>query len=305
MIIIGAGLSGLIAANVLIRHKPKVLEAKAGLPNNHSAVLRFRTSVVGDATGIPFRKVNMIKTTVPWLNPVADALAYSFKTTKQFRSDRSVTKGELITEERYIAPPDLIARLASSADIIFNCSMTGNEFKYPSFDAELQYISTIPMPTLMTMLEYPRMDAIPFSYHSGKNLHAKINNCEAYVSLIVVEPALPFSRISITGDDLIVEGNDELRVDLHIPVVARLLGFNKDQFKEITIHRQAYAKISPIDDTERRRFMAWATDKFGIYSLGRFATWRPSLLLDDLIQDLRLIEGWMARDDRYDLQRKR
>src|SRR4029078_2459808 len=183
-------------------------------------------------------------TTVPWLNPVADALAYSFKTTREYRSDRSVTKGELITETRYIAPPDLIERLASSADIIFNCSMSGREFKHPSLGMDFKYISTIPMPTLMNMLDYPKVDQIAFRFGKGKNLHAKIENCEAYVSLIVVDPGLPFSRISITGNDLIVEGTEELDESI-LPNVAKLLGFGEWQFNNPTIHNQAYAKIGP------------------------------------------------------------
>jgi hypothetical protein len=154
----------------------------------------------------------------------------------------------------------------------------------------------------MAILEYPK----PISFKSvpGKNLHAKIKSCDAYVSLIVPNQSYPFSRISITGDDLIVEGDNSID-DNSINYVAQLLGFDPKQFNNVTIHEQHYAKIRPIDDDERRRFMAWATDKFNIYSLGRFATWRPGLLLDDLIQDLRLIEGWITRSDRYDLQSKR
>jgi hypothetical protein len=33
----------------------------------------------------------------------------------------------------------------------------------------------------------------------------------------------------------------------------------------------------------------WATEKFNIYSLGRFATWKPGLLLDDIVGDVNVI----------------
>ncbi len=45
--------------------------------------------------------------------------------------------------------------------------------------------------------------------------------------------------------------------------------------------------------------MMWATDNFNIYSLGRFATWRPGLLLDDLVNDIRVIQK-IADHGNYD-----
>ena len=45
---------------------------------------------------------------------------------------------------------------------------------------------------------------------------------------------------------------------------------------------------------ERKAFIFWASSTRGVaYSLGRFATWRPQLQTEDLIQDIRLIEGWI------------
>jgi hypothetical protein len=39
----------------------------------------------------------------------------------------------------------------------------------------------------------------------------------------------------------------------------------------------------------------WATDEFNIYSLGRFAIWKPHVLLDDVFHDMRKIQS-MIRD---------
>jgi hypothetical protein len=79
--VIGAGMAGLIAASMLRGRLISVLEKQPKLPDNHSAVLRFRSSVVSDATGIAFEKVKAIKAVDTWLNPIADALAYSEKVT--------------------------------------------------------------------------------------------------------------------------------------------------------------------------------------------------------------------------------
>lgn len=111
-LIIGSGMAGLLAGNMLMKRKPLIIEAQPSLPSNHSAVLRFRSPVVGDVLGIPFKRVNMIKTSVPWQNPVADALAYAYKNSGGYRSDRSIGSGAVVSEERFIAPPDLVLRMA-------------------------------------------------------------------------------------------------------------------------------------------------------------------------------------------------
>lgn len=50
MLIIGAGMAGLLAANLLHRFNPTVLEKAPSLPNNHAALLRFRSDEIPRAT---------------------------------------------------------------------------------------------------------------------------------------------------------------------------------------------------------------------------------------------------------------
>jgi len=288
--IVGAGLAGLLAGNMLRSAQHKIFEAQDELPNNHSAVLRFRSNIVGEALGIDFKRVTMIKATAPWTNPIADALAYSFKNTAVYRSDRSIIAGTVV-DERWIAPPDLIARMSKGLNIEYRHRYT--------FGNHSPVISTIPMPKLMAILQYHRIPK--FTFNSGVNMHAKIRSCDAYVSLLVPDPANPISRISITGDELIVEC---IGTNAELPArVAQLLGLPVNAFTDISYHKQQYAKIAPIDDQERKQFMFWATDKHGIFSLGRFATWRPKLLMDDLVQDVRKIGRWI--NDRYEMVRVR
>lgn len=302
MLIIGAGLAGLLAANILRHRNPLVLEKQLELPNNHSAVLRFRSSIVSDVTGIPFRKVQVIKGTLPWLNPVADSLAYAEKNTGLLRSDRSLPLS-VASVERYIAPPDLIQQLASGLNIRYN-------HVYGSRGGDVPIISTIPMPLLMGFLDYPKIPSFPSI--SGCNIRARISHCDAYVSLYTPNPFYPFSRISLTGDEIIaeiphlpsVEHFDDYEL---IYVAAGLLGISKERISDIEARSQNYAKILPIDEGERTRFIAWATDNHNIYSLGRFACWRPNTLLDDLVQDIRLIERWINNkgSDGYTMRKQR
>src|ERR1700751_6037938 len=117
--IIGAGMAGLLAANMLRRHEVTVIEKKDRLPNNHHAVLRFRTPQIGEILGIPFKKVNMIKTYVPAMNIAADSLSYSRKVTGKYLSDRSIIAGTVI-DERYVAPSNLIEQMSKSINIHYS-----------------------------------------------------------------------------------------------------------------------------------------------------------------------------------------
>ena len=313
--IVGAGMAGLLAANMLKHMQPVVYEKAKSLPNNHSAVLRFRSSIVGDTLRIPFRKVSMIKDILPWQSPVADALAYSKKCSGTYRSDRSIIGG-LTTGDRFIAPDNLISMMEEGLQVRYNQDFDFDEIPLAPV------ISTIPMPHLMQALHWEHRNEVTFKAERGVNVRARIKNCDAYVSLYVPDPMYPFSRISLTGDELIVEcprywingadivsENEEAKVrrpsDL-AELAANCLGIDCNEVYDVRAYAQVYSKIVPIPDDIRKEFLFWATDKHNVYSLGRFATWRPSLLLDDLVNDIRLIEKWTTKGrGRYEAARHR
>lgn len=314
--IIGAGMAGLLAARMLKNrgHHPVILEQQPSLPNNHRAVLRFRTNVVSEVTGIPFNKVNMIKCTVSYRNPVADCLAYAQKVTGTYSTDRSIV-GNVVHAERWIAPSDFISQLAKGLDIKYEQKVNFGIGIYSQ--GALPIISTIPMPKLIPLLNYPNLGAADFDYRPGLVIKAHIKDCYAFASMYVPDPDHEFSRVSITGDELSIEVNaSKLDFDAEILVseALHMLGIsgNGSALFEpyigaglVQMHPQQYSKIMPIDDDQRKRFMAWATDKHNIYSLGRFATWRPGLLLDDLVNDIKRIEGWIVKNNNYEVRKAR
>lgn len=306
--IIGAGLAGLLAGNLLKRsgHDVRIVEMQKTIPNNHSAVLRFRSPIIGDTLGIPFKSVMMTKATVPAYNPIADAIAYAYKCSGVYRNDRSLPIG-VVREERWIAPHDLIPRLSvrlSPEEIVLDCKISiKDHFKAVP---ETPIISTIPMPVLAKQLGYTHLPE--FQSVSGFNIKARVKNCEAYVSLYVPNPEFDFNRISITGDELIVEYANKLpriaddeKVESDLQLAALLLGLDTDDLYNWQVKAQQYAKIQPIETGARKRFIAWATDNHNIFSFGRFAVWKPGLLLDDLIEDIRKIERWLE-GDRYSMR---
>jgi hypothetical protein len=146
---------------------------------------------------------------------------------------------------------------------------------------------------------------------AGTNIRAKVFSCDAFVSLAVPDPGEVYSRVSITGDELIVEcpGSfpqwQDHDVNHYAIRAAGLLGIPSAYLSDITWHSQQYAKIVPIDETERRNFLHWCSAQQGhCWNLGRFATWRPGLLMDDLVNDVRVITKLMqSKSTAYDAER--
>jgi hypothetical protein len=217
------------------------------------------------------------------------------------RSDRSIIS-EAFAADRWIAPPDLIQRMAVNVDIRYEV-----DFDLRMRDGQEPVISTIPMPALMKLLDYPEQPK--FEYIGGVNIRAVLSSVDAYVSIYVPDPKYQFNRISLTGNELIIEiAGEPKRKDVFDDLLfeaLEILGLGQVwSIDKVTTKKQQYAKIQPIDDDLRREFQHWATDNYGIFSLGRFATWRPQTQLDDLVQDIRRIEGWINKG-RYEVRKAR
>lgn len=286
--VIGAGMAGLLAAAMLRKECDAVYEASSELPNNHSAVLRFRSSVVADTLNIPFKAVKAIKAVEAWRNPIADAMAYSRKTNGT-ATLRSVLTASGEPQTRYIAPSDLIARMAKMVEAPISFA---NRVDGAFLPGRGPWISTIPMPSLMKILGWEPQSE--FRWRSGNNVLVDLDGVDAYCSLYVPDPTFPAARISITGGQMIAEcyggpwkPRDEFQFAEQCAVK---VGLHPSQILGVDVKKQTYAKILPIDEQERRAFIMWASQEHGVYSLGRFATWRPGLLMDDVVNDVRVIQ---------------
>jgi len=284
--VVGAGMSGLLAAGMLRQDCNGVYEAEQALPNNHSAVLRFRSSAVADALSIPFKQAWAIKSVEPWRNPIADAMVYSIKTNGT-ATLRSVLTADSAPQPRFIAPKKLIDEMRARVSVPIQF---GQEYK-GWMVKERPIISTIPMPFLMDALNYRRPER--FRHNSGINIVVELRDVDAYCSLYVPDPAFPAARISITGNQMVAECYSSImpeEVDLLALKCASKMGLGSSHIIEAVAKKQVYAKALPIDEQERKKFIMWASESWGIYSLGRFATWRPGLLLDDVVNDVRVIQ---------------
>jgi hypothetical protein len=303
MKIYGAGLAGLLAATMLRRYRPVIHEAQPSLPHNHEALLRFRTDDVSRVTGIPFRKVRVLKGicdqdgivhTTPNLR---FSNQYALKVTGEI-IDRSIMN--LDPAERFIAPPNLIAQLAEGLRIEYNSSMSwhwqGNETE-PT-------ISTIPMPALMSMAGW---DAPKFNFRTITTITADIISPPIEVYQTLYYPGEEaWYRCSITGNHLIIEimgahDNDVHYIQNALRNVTSDFGmsqYNEIEFDNVDLKTQSYGKIAPIDNNIRQQFILAMSDRYGIYSVGRYATWR-NILLDDVVNDVRQVEKFITQRNSY------
>lgn len=287
-------MAGLLAARMLARRGPHVVEKQESLPNNHHALLRFRTNAVSTVTGIPFKQVQVIKSVFGG-NGLHQAILYARKVIGR-PAIRSIIDTAPAT--RYIAPPDFIKQLAMGSQISFDidAGMHYDDLR----DLTVPVVSTVPMSMLMDWLDYrgPRPE---FRFKRGVVWKATVPDCDIYATIYFPSTLEPFYRASITGDQLVVElaTDDELS---HSPVqwegyIKTAFGLEGIELSPWVVKNQPYAKIDAATDREKalcRTFMHWATVNHNVYSLGRFATWRAGLLLDDLVQDVQKIDRWIG-----------
>lgn len=294
--IYGAGLAGLLAGNILRRHEPVIYEAQEALPNNHSALLRFRSDAAQGATGIPFKKVRVQKGV--WDSDIGCVMR-SATLQEQNQYSQKVTGGifgrsltNLDPCDRYIAPEDFILQVAKSCTIFYGHSLNFQMIQ-GSADGGHKTISTIPMPVLMDIVGWPDKPAFNFLPIWTVTATITLPACDVYQTVYLPDAGYSLYRASITGDKIILEFTEEPMRDFSFneikSAIWRYFSIDINLIKDITMNHQKYGKLQPIDDNKRKQFLMAMTNEYNIYSVGRFATWRQ-LLLDDIIQDIHVVE---------------
>lgn len=298
MIILGAGLSGLLAG--ALDRRAQLLEVQPSLPHNHHAVLRFREDKIGRALNIPFRKVRVLKAAWAWSRPVHTitpqmANMYARKVTGSI-VDRSIL--DLKPVERFIAPPDLIQQLA---DMCTGRIRYGVDAAAGWKDLARPLISTIPLPLT---LHHCKIDWEPdelFKSQPIKVLKFTVPGADVFQTVYFPDPDQLVYRASITSNELIVEcmSSEEDPHQLEIDDVLDAFGLTMKDVVPIGTAKQRSGKILPLPEDQRKALLLQLTTAHGVYSLGRFACWRNSLL-DDVFDDYYRIQR-MMRLSHYDV----
>lgn len=298
--IVGAGFAGLIAGHVF--PKAPIIERNARGEGGHRALLRFRSPIVSELAGIPFRRVlvrkgiwykgNLRAPSIGLCNQYAEKVLGAVE-------DRSLWNVDAV--ERWIAPRDLADRMAEAlADRIayntpVNLAVVGSA------------ISTVPLSVAASAVGIS-IDQADFRCAPIRVSRAILPHCDVFQTIYFPDPRFGLYRASITGNELICEwvGNpddsQESAAMLALSSVARAFGLPRilDYAGELILDyaKQEVGKISPTDEWKRKALVARLTREHSIYSLGRFATWRQ-IMLDDVVHDAHVIKHLMAATD-YD-----
>jgi len=283
--IIGAGLSGLIAAHAF----PAAQIFEAGpRRESHHALLRFRTEKVSILTGIPFRRV-VVRKGIWAANrfrapDIAIANQYSTKCLDVI-SSRSIW--DISPAERFIAPESFYEQLVDHLHgrVLWECAADFAGFRTPA-------ISTAPMHVPVQALGWPEATEIAFTRRPITVQRWRVPFADVFQTIYFPDPDHTLYRASITGSLLIAE----FAGDPSGPwakALQQAFAIPKLFAHPIDSVTQSHGKISPIDEAARRSIIMRLTERHQIYSLGRFATWR-NILLDDVVDDIGTIRRLMA-----------
>ncbi len=288
MKILGAGLSGLLAAHTF--PAAELWEAAGPDKVPHRALLRFRSGAVGEAVGVEFQRVRVHKGI--WLDgrfvqpDIRTANWYSQKVAGQLL-DRSVWNVEAV--DRFIAPDDFVAQLTHSVRHRIHWRAPVTELTHTTEPT----ISTIPMPALAGILGTDQLATQIFRHAEIYVTQFRVAFANVYQTVYFPSPATAIYRASITGSTLIVESVD---ADIDVDEVCQAFGLSAHQLIPLhATHEQRYGKISPIDDAARRYFIQWASHHHNVYALGRFAIWK-NVLMDDVLHDVAIIKRLLQTD---------
>jgi len=289
--IIGAGLAGLITAKVFEHSEKNIYEKQMQLPNNHNAILRFKTNCVGKLINKDLKLVTLKKeicNTDDKNCTIRKHNQYSIKVSDEI-SDRSISDlGNFNTYKRYICDFNLQKYLSKSTTILYHSDYIKDEYSNNCIK-----ISTIPMPVLMKKLGYPR--PIKFNYENIYIEIYEIEKCNVYQTIYFPDLETPLYRASITKNKLILEcilkGKISSIENSMLYIALNAFGIPIDSVSnKFTATAQKFGKLVPINEQERKEYIGWLTKEHNVYSIGRFATWK-NIELDDVVKDALKIKS--------------
>jgi len=307
-VIIGAGLSGLICG--ALNAQAQIYERNSPDFVSHRALLRFRDDKIAKSIGIEFKKVRVRKGiwhhgNCPGPSPHL-ANMYSQKV-RGVLTEASIW--DLEHSDRFIAPDNLHQILSDICGnrVCWEETITADRIG-DWREAGSHIVNTSPLPKLLEMLCVPT-DGIQFNFAPISVSRYHIPDCDVYQTIYFPDPAMGMYRASITGSLLTIESVAMVPSNTDIPQVELETALEAFGIKYVTTtperisHKQSYGKILPVDNLARKALLHRLTQDWGIWSLGRFGTWR-NILLDDVYEDIAHIRR-MQQQTLYDYSLER
>ena len=304
VVIVGAGLAGLLAA---CKFEGATIMESGPRSINHKALLRFRDESVSTLTGIPFKRVTVDKGVwdskerrlITGQCPLDVANKYSIKVSGGL-ANRSIRNLE--SEVRFIAPPDFQEQLQKRFNDQINYHSPFTRDSAPLGKPGVAIVSTAPLPALAKTLDL-NLPA-DFERQTSASTIAVMRiplaiPSDVYQTVYFPQRSLAIYRASITGDTLIIEALVPGGYPGYFPtgelgevLDAFGLSTNETRPSEATIDRQSNGKIVDLPRDRRAAILYELTQRYNIYSLGRFACWR-NIILDDVAKDIEKVSRLM------------
>lgn len=309
VIIIGAGLSGSIMYNVL-GHKAMVVESSPPATKAHRAVMRFRDPELGRLLDVKLKPVNVQKSIFYRgehhnNGNLMFSNLYSRKTL-DILATRSV--GDLTERKRWILAEDCcINHTIIPEDNLYGATVkridkdniycaVGNDPVLQKLDYDV-IISTLPLSLLLKLLGEEltvELVSAPIWVYRAQLPKGFSAVCQ---TIYFPELYYPVYRATLEEDQVIIEAIkecDDLELDISLQVFG--LDFKYADLANRELIVQKYGKIKPISIQERKLILYAITDKYNIYSLGRFALW-ANLKSDEIFKDAMKIKEFITSPD--------
>lgn len=302
MIIIGAGLAGAIAKGFFSSYSPQVFEARKEPGSLHKAILRFRDPSIGYLLGIPLDKIVVAKRIYfrgkfVDENPMLSNM-YS-KKVSQGIYHRSIEADDDV--ERFVAKKDFGILTANYGKMLIKVEPNKCFFKDGT---QVDYdvcISTIPLPVMAKAANLDVSNTEIKSYTIYVARLPIVTKCDVYQTIYFPDSNNFVYRATLEPDVLIIESIGAEFPIGEIDEVLEVFGLDTNDVGQPSIFAQEMGKIVEMDDTIRKNLILELTEKFGVYSLGRYATWR-NITSDVLLNDLEVISKMLGLDKKYQIR---
>lgn len=296
VVIIGAGLAGSVASGAFAGEHPVNYDASDIRPMpKHKAVMRLRDPTVARYLGVHVEPVTVWKAVSieGFLYEMADIRTNNMYSLKLYgelgerslktlgRVDRWLLEGVPLPRETYWLH-ELTKVGDSDGKLYFNHGAQETVVEYDVC------ISTIPMEIMLRACGMDYLEtfrAEPISVWTGTlKLESTLHQ-----TIYFPGPDTPVYRATIQGKQVIIEC-----INSQTPMLGDIMdsfGVKVDDFAKLPEEsQQPMGKMQTINDDSRRQYIYELTERFNIYSFGRYAIWKP-IRADHLVTDIEQIKA--------------
>ena len=295
-VILGAGIAGALAYGYFRVQDPAVYEkSKSTSVEKHKAIMRVKSPIVGRILGCNSEKIFVTKE-VYFEGQLFGSSNIMMKNLYSLKISGSILErsiSDLRNCERYLLEETRVPALYEHEFIGVDEESCLLKFLNHADNQILLRgypwcISTLPMPILLKLLNIDvgikfKVDPI-YVLRREISFDSKVNQ-----TIYFPEAEKRVYRATLQKKLLIIESYGGYPCDGEVEVILSCFGILEKDQKEIERKKQNYGKLVSIDDDIRKAIIMELTDKYRIYSLGRFAVWK-NVRTDDLISDLKRIK---------------